>query len=94
MVYDSERKLLNGIELTKLQWQIFEVLLEHINEPLSANDISNILCDKYYISGINSAITDYRSVRAHISRLNKKSNGLIKRKYYAGYYIEEDIKIM
>lgn len=92
MVYDIERKMVNGVQLSKTEWQIFEMLIEHKDDPLTANQISNLLTDKYYVTAINCHIISKESIVVHMKNINKKLNNIIQHENSLGYYIGEEIE--
>lgn len=94
MVYNVKEKILGNTELTKLEWQILEILIEYRDNPLSANKIADILCNKYYITGVNTSLTTSQSVSTIMSKLNKKFNKIIENKRQLGYRLIVDIEII
>lgn len=91
MNYDfNMKKVDNSIELTRLEWEILEELINAKGRPLSAREICDTIYEKYCVTGINSQDTTENAIRVHISRLKKKIKGKIKIKNRTmlGYYIE------
>lgn len=94
MIYDTKQKTLDGVELTRLEWQIIELLLEHKDIPLSGSKIADLICNKYYVTGINSSITNAESVSTVLCKLNKKFNKIIENKRSFGYRFVKEIEIL
>lgn len=93
MYYDFNiKRINNSIELTKLEWEIFEELIKFDGHPILLKKLTDIIFEKYCVTKINAQDTCESSIRTYIYRLNKKTNRVIKCKRGFGYYIEEEIK--
>ena len=74
---------------TQYESQVLEVLVNSKGELMSLEQISEIINNKYYNTGMNSTKATANSLRLHIANINKKTNNLIKNKRKSGYYIEK-----
>ncbi len=87
MEYNFKSKTLNdNIRLSRLQTEIFEILLKENGHPINTRAIQKEMYEQYGI------ITIPRHVTTQIFRINQKTNGLIKNRPCFGYYIEDEIK--
>lgn len=90
----NNKKIDNKIDLGRYEWEVFEELIKHDGQPVTAKALADVICEKYYYSDKVSRVPTENSLRGIICRMNKKLDGLIKCKRGFGYYILEDIKIM
>lgn len=87
-IYDVKLKKINEEELTFNQMRIFEVLLKHDEEYISAKQI----CEEMYKRDFSDLMSE-KTISVHISRINKKFPHLIRNRRQVGYYILEEVKI-